>query len=85
MGMMKFSGLFSIVPTTIFLCISFFVLVVLRSINEKKLKIFGFVVVALLCISAVLIFSTGIYTMCTGRHPMKRTMKQRMYHPMMQE
>jgi hypothetical protein len=64
----KLTGLFSVVPTTVLLTVSFFVLVVMRKIEESFLKNFGRLIVFLLWVSATLTFSTGVYTMITGRH-----------------
>jgi len=61
-------GLFALIPTTVLLTISFFVLLVVSNIEKKGLKAFGYVVAALLWASALLVFSAGIYTLSTGRH-----------------
>lgn len=82
-------GLFAIVPTTILLTISFFVLFVLRKADSENLKTFGYIIVALLWISAALIFGAGVYTMTTGCHPIMPMMQEMMrgqlrQSPMMQ-
>ncbi len=81
-------GLFAIIPTTLLLAISFFVLHILRKTDTYVLKIFGYVIAALLWLSALLVFSAGIYTVSTGRHPMKCMMQEKMQthmQEMMQE
>ncbi|MFA5287509.1 MAG: hypothetical protein WC394_04500 [Candidatus Omnitrophota bacterium] len=70
-------GLYAIVPTTLVLTISFFVLFVLREVKSNVLKVFGYVIAALLWLSALLIFSAGIYTLATGRCPMQKMMMQK--------
>lgn len=81
MMMGKFAVVFSVIPTTMLLTVSFFVLVVLRKIEEKALKAFGYVIVALLWLSALLIFSSGIYTAAKGRCPMIFGMHRMMASP----
>jgi len=70
MGLFRLVGFLAIVPATILLTISFFVLLVLRKIEAHGLKAFGYVVVSLLWLGALMVFSLGIYTVSTGRHPM---------------
>ncbi len=57
----KLGGCFALVPATILLTISFFVLTALQKTLPNKLKAFGFIVVLLLWVSAAMIFSAGIY------------------------
>jgi len=75
----KFGGCFALIPATVLLTISFFVLVALQKIISEKLKIFGVVIVILLWISALLVFSSGIYAAGSGkpffRCPMMGMMK----------
>ena len=78
MGMFRLLGLFAIIPTTVLLTISFFVLFTLRKIETEGLKAFGYVIVVFLWIAAALVFSAGIYTVATGRHPMKCMMQEGM-------
>ena len=73
----RLMGLGAIVPTTLVLTLSFFVLFALREVKSNVLKAFGYVVAALLWLSALLIFSSGIYTMATGRCPMQKMMMQK--------
>lgn len=78
MGMPRLIGLFAIIPATVLLTISFFVLFTLRAIKENALKVFGYVIVALLWAAALLVFSSGIYTVSTGKCLMKPMMQQMM-------
>lgn len=80
MGMFRLMGLFALIPATILLTVSFFVLIVLRRQENQGLKAFGYVVAALLWLSALLVSSSGLYTLSTGRQlcPMMKTMKPQM-------
>jgi hypothetical protein len=75
MGASRLIGTFAILPASILLTISFFVLVVLRKTEGSGLKAFGYVVAALLWASTLLVFSMGIYVLSTGRHPMMKMME----------
>jgi len=79
----KLAGLFVIVPTTLVLTISFFVLIVLRKVEKGVLKAFGYVVVNLLWVSALLIFLGGVYTLISGSCPGQKMMMQK--HGMMSQ
>ncbi len=81
MGMFRLIGLFAIIPTTMLLTVSFFVLFTVRRTEPKGLKVFGYVISALLWLSALLVFSAGVYTISTGRHPMMPTVEQMMGGP----
>jgi hypothetical protein len=74
MGTFRLIGMLAILPATILLTISFFVLVMMRKIEGQGLKAFGYVVAALLWACALLVFSVGVYVLSTGRHPMMRMM-----------
>lgn len=71
MGTFRFFGLLAIIPTTILLTISFFVLFANRKVEQQNLKTFGTIIAVLLWLSAALVFSTGIYSLSTGGHCMK--------------
>ncbi|PIP20416.1 MAG: hypothetical protein COX40_04895 [Candidatus Omnitrophica bacterium CG23_combo_of_CG06-09_8_20_14_all_40_11] len=74
MGMFRLVGLFAIIPTTVLLTISFFVLYTLRRTDTQGLKAFGYVIAALLWLSALLVFSAGVYTVVSGHTPMECAM-----------
>jgi len=78
MGIVRLAGLFAIIPAALLLTISFFVLFTLRKVETQGLKAFGYVIVTLLVIAALLIFSVGAYTVYTGRHPMMYMMQEMM-------
>ena len=88
MTMFRLSGLITIIPATLLLTISFFVLFALRKVETQGLKSFGYVVVSLLWISSLWFFSIGVYTISTGRPPMICMMQQMMkdkMHSMMKD
>ena len=76
MGLFRLIGLFAIIPATVLLTISFFVLFTLRKIEAPGLKAFGYVIAALLWLCALLVLSAGAYTIATGRHPMMGMMQE---------
>ncbi len=76
MGMFRLMGVFAIIPTTMLLTVSFFVLFTSRKIESSGLKAFGWVVIALLWLGALLTFSMGVYTISTVRHPMMKFMHE---------
>lgn len=75
MGSFRLIGFFSVVPVTILLMLSFFVMAVALKNEMRQIKTFGMVVCALLWISALVILSAGAYTAITGRHPMFNMMR----------
>jgi hypothetical protein len=80
MGGLRIAGLFAVIPIAVLLTISFFVLFAMRKIETQGLKAFGYVVAALLWLAALLVFSAGVYTLSTGRMPMKCPMMRQMMH-----
>lgn len=85
--MFRMMGLFVIVQATLLLTVSFFVLFAMRKIEAQGLKTFGYVITALLWLAALMLFSTGIYKISTGRPSlgcmMQEMMKGKMQHGMM--
>ena len=69
MNIFRLIGAFAIIPTTLLLTVSFFVLFALRKLETQGLKAFGYVIASLLWVCALLVFSVGVYTISTGRHP----------------
>jgi hypothetical protein len=82
MGLFRLMGFFAVIPATVLLTISFFVLFALRKVEALGLKVFGYVIAALLWVGALMVFSLGIYTVYTGRHPMMDMMKGMKYGQM---
>lgn len=66
----KLIGIFAIIPVTLLLVVSFFVLFAVRKTDSAGLKAFGYVIAALLWLSSLLIFSTAVYSIATGKYPM---------------
>jgi len=77
-------GLFAIIPATLLLVVSFFVLFTLRKIETQGLKVFGYIIAVLLWVGVALVLSLGIYTVSTGRHPMMEMMQGMMKGHMQQ-
>ena len=75
---MRLMGLFALIPISVLLTISYFVLIVNRKQDDKNLKTFGLVVAVLLCIAAGVICAGGTYALITGKHPMMGMMKHMM-------
>jgi len=79
----------AIVPISVLLTASFFVLFTLRKIEEKGLKSFGYVVAGFLWLAALVIFSGAIYKIAqgsfTGRSIIHQNMKMDCMSQMMQK
>jgi hypothetical protein len=78
MGIFGLSRLLAIVPIAVLLTISFFVLLVLRKVEEKGLKAFGYVVVGFLWLAALVIFSGAVNRVSQGHFGMRGTIPSRM-------
>jgi hypothetical protein len=83
MIMGRIFGLLMFVPATMFLAVSFFILVVIRRIDEKGLKTFGYVVVTLLWIGSSILFSLGAYKVITGKRLLHPIWEYRMHQMML--
>lgn len=66
MFMLKCCSLMVLLPVSIFLTLSFFVLLVLRKVEEKWLKAFGYFIVSFLILSTLIVFSGVAYSMIKG-------------------
>jgi len=66
MSIIKMIGTLFIVPTTVLLTISYFVVVVNSKIQEKPIKVFGWVIAVLLWIAALAVLTTGMYVSAKG-------------------
>lgn len=53
-------------PVIFLLSLSFFVLVVLANVKTHTLKVFGYVIVALIWLTTVLVFAGGVYKTAKG-------------------
>ena len=81
-----FVGMSVVIPVTLILTLSYFVLLSIRKLDTKsnRLKAFGYVIVSLLWLSAAIVLTTGAYSMMTGKCSMKdkvhKMMKGKKYH-----
>ena len=75
---MRFMGFFGIIPVSILLTISYFVLFVNRKAETAGLRAFGRMVAVLLWIAATLIFIAAGYIVATGHHPMEPLIREMM-------
>lgn len=71
MCMMRLSYLLAIVPISILLTISFFVLFAMRKVEGKALKAFGYVVASFLWLAALVVFSGAVYKTAKSTMAMK--------------
>lgn len=76
--MSKCCPLMALVPISLFLTASFFVLFTLRKVTEKWLKVFGYLAVSLLLLAALVVFSGTVSNINVGLGGMKCTMMQKM-------
>lgn len=74
----KAAGFLALIPATMLLTISFFVLFALQRVVSHKLKLFGALVAVLLWTSALLVFSAGVSNIINGRPPFKCSMMESM-------
>jgi len=70
-------------PIIFLLSLSFFVLVVLSSVKTHALKTFGYIIVALIWLTTILVFAGGVYRTAKGVHPRMPMKKAMMKHPKM--
>jgi hypothetical protein len=80
--MARLAGFFAVIPVSVLLTISFFVLLTVRKAETQGLKAFGFVVAAVLWFASLVVFSTGIYILSTGRMPFRYMMRPMMCEKM---
>lgn len=75
MGAFNLVGVYCIIPITIYLTISFFVLVVAGRTESKNMKTFGSIIAVLLWVCALLALIAGIWMMTTSYRPWKHHCK----------
>lgn len=68
--MFRFIGLLSIIPATVLLTISFFVIYATKKTEGEGLKKFGMTIAVLLWICSFLVFSAGVASVFCPRHGM---------------
>lgn len=75
MYLLRIIGTFAIIPTVILLTTSFFVMLATEGIQTAALRIFGYFVAALLCLTAALILFAGFFILFTGKNPLKPVLR----------
>ena len=70
MSVMKLFGAFAIIPASLLVALSFFVLVVGQKMAVKKVKTLGYIAAVMLWMGAFVFLTAGVYTMVTGKHPL---------------
>jgi len=68
----------AIVPISLFLTLSFFILLALRKVTEKGLKIFGYVAVSFLLLAALVILSSAVSNLTQNSGGLRCAMPQKM-------
>ncbi len=66
MHFLRFAGVFTLIPATMFLVISFFVLFAVSKIDGERLKRFGRTLAILLWVCSALVFFSGIVVSIVG-------------------
>ncbi|MDD5259707.1 MAG: hypothetical protein PHD29_07050 [bacterium] len=82
MQIFRLLGIYTVIPATVFLTISYFVMLTLRKVENRGSRAFGNLVVFLLWVCALVIFLSGVYAMVTGRHPIVMIIHQAIKTPM---
>jgi hypothetical protein len=68
--MLRVTGIFTLIPATLLLTLSFFVLFAADKAARERVRTFGRCVAGLLCASAALVLGMGLYILVTGHHPL---------------
>lgn len=81
-------AVFMLFPIIFLLSLSFFILLVLANVKTQTLKIFGYIIVALIWLTTVLVFAGGVYKAakrerCPVMRPGMHMGKAMMKHPAM--
>jgi hypothetical protein len=66
MDLINLFGLFAFVPAVLLITLSFFVMFTLIKTEKSVLRIFGMVIVGVLWITALIVFSAGIFMVAEG-------------------
>jgi len=69
--MSKFAPLMAVIPISLLLTLSFFVLLSLKKADTKGLKVFGYVVASLLWLAVLVIFLGGVYKIAKSSYSSK--------------
>ncbi len=82
MQIFRLLGIYTVIPATVFLTLSYFVMLTLRKVENRGFRIFGNLVVFLLWVCALVIFLSGVYALVTGRHPLVMIIHQAIKTPL---
>ena len=85
--MSRIAPIIAVVPISLLLALSFFVLLSIRKAETKGLKAFGYVVAGILWLGVLVIFLGGVYKIAKGGYQAKYMMHKKMMMqnmPMMQ-
>jgi hypothetical protein len=74
-------GAFLFLPIIFLLSLSFFILVILTNVKTHALKTFGYIIVALIWLTTILVFAGGVYKIAKGVYPGMHMRKAMMEHP----
>ena len=74
--MIRFMGLFTLIPITLLLTLGFFVNFAASKTEDSMLKSFSKVLSWLIHICAILIAIVGLFIIITGRHPLMMMMER---------
>ena len=86
--MSRIAPIIVVVPISLLLALSFFVLLSIRKAETKGLKAFGYVVAGILWLGVLVIFLGGVYKIAKGGYQEKYMMHKKMMMqnmPMMQK
>ena len=78
MCMLRLSHLLVIVPIALLSTLSFFVLLAVRKVEEKALKVFGYLIISLLGLAILVIFSSAVYSIARSSVLMERIYQRNM-------
>ncbi len=68
-------GMYMLVPATVLLTVSYFVMVVNGKLEKKGLKMFGTIIVILLFVAALLALLFGTMILVMGKPPIVQSMR----------
>lgn len=76
--MSKIASIITVIPISLLLALSFFVLLSIDKAQAKRLKTFGYVVAAILWLAVLVIILGGVYRFAKGRDQAKCMMQKKM-------
>lgn len=84
MGFFRLAGFLSMIPATMMVTVSFFVLFAVSKADQKQLKAFGWVIAGLLWLCALLVLTSGLYMSSMSGKMMGKCMMMQKSGGMMQ-